>query len=341
MPAFCRLILPALALAVGVYGMTLPVRASGSDAAPAAKSTPTSLLVQAVRDDENPAALSALLRQGADVNAAGAGGWTALMWAAQNGNLATVRFLLDKGARVNIGHARFPVLPLTLATAYRHPDVVRLLLERGADVDARSKPGTTALFLACSRGQTSTVRSLLARGLSPNTRGTLTGRTPLMWAAYARSLPTFDLLLGAGADPQARDSGGDPVLSYALMFDNPGMVDQLLARRVEVNPRPGDSVPPIQFAVGHVALLQHLVAHGADVNARTDGGTTPLMGAILHYVEAGGSDESVRFLLAHGADVNAVMGNGSTALSFATRFHLTKIVALLHAAGAKDPSPAR
>ena len=88
-------------------------------------------------------------------------------------------------------------------------------------------------------------------------------------------------------------------------------------------------------------LLQRLVAHGADVNARADGGATALMGAILRYVETGGSDGSVRFLLAHGADVNAVTHNGDTALSFATRFHLTKIVALLHATGAKDPSLAK
>src|SRR5687767_13975433 len=97
------------------------------------------------------AAVRALLRQGADVNAAQGDGMTALHWAAQRGNAELARLLLDSGASLTAGTRIGHYTPLHVAARAGHADVVRVLLDKGADATARTtNSGATALHFAAA-----------------------------------------------------------------------------------------------------------------------------------------------------------------------------------------------
>jgi ankyrin repeat protein len=130
-----------------------------------------------------------LLSRGADPNRTGPGGATALMWAAPD--VEKVRRLLNHGANVN---ARSETDRTALLVAASYPATVnalRLLLDRGADLRAEDRGGSTALSLAIRSASVDVVQFLVERGLDPARLSPLAAR-----AGVARyDLPTIDYLM--------------------------------------------------------------------------------------------------------------------------------------------------
>ena len=232
---------------------------------------------------------------------------TPLAHAVFSGSLECVRLLLERGAEV----ARHSGKLLTLAVTADRADLVELLIKHGADVqrvdlfgrlDDAERPVADLLFRhgkrppawmlsrACrpevSRNELHRVRVLLDYGAQLEDRDRH-GHTALHYAVRGGKPPLIELLLGAGADPHARDhSGLTPLLHLAKT-------------RARFDP------PPV---------LELLVARGADVNARDEQGATLLM----HYARQGEA-APVRWLLAHGADPQAADRRGKTAFHHAFR----------------------
>ncbi len=121
-------------------------------------------LFDAIRNGDTPR-VQALLKSGADPNQRHEMGATALMYAAAFSTDECLRVLLDAGAQVN-GSGNNGATALIWEYS---PDTtkVRLLLERGAEVNAKTKDGTTALVTAARRGNTDSVKLLLAHGADP------------------------------------------------------------------------------------------------------------------------------------------------------------------------------
>lgn len=120
----------------------------------------TSGLALAIQQN-SPKAVKLLLAQaGIDVQVANQAGETALMMAAIKGDAASAQTLLDRGAKVNqSGWA-----PLHYAAAGPEARLVRLLLERAADIDAASPNGSTPLMMASQYGSEESVKLLLDKG---------------------------------------------------------------------------------------------------------------------------------------------------------------------------------
>ncbi|MFC1835615.1 ankyrin repeat domain-containing protein [Thermodesulfobacteriota bacterium] len=117
---------------------------------------------------------TAFSKEGADVNARNADGWTRLMEASFNGDIRTVKALLARGADVNAkdqdgwtalmlvgGVVAVEVIPESAAIRV---EIAKALLARGADVNAKNKDGLTALMLASKRGHGEVVKVLKAHG---------------------------------------------------------------------------------------------------------------------------------------------------------------------------------
>lgn len=123
-------------------------------------------LVLAMKE-QSPKAAQALLDQaGIDVNRLNAAGESALMMAALKGDVAGIRTLIERGARVD----QPGWSPLHYAASGPEPKAVQLLLERGAAVDALSPNGSTPLMLAAQYGSEESVKLLLQKGADPRRR---------------------------------------------------------------------------------------------------------------------------------------------------------------------------
>ena len=149
------------------------------------------------------AAVQALLKDGADVNAAQGDGMTALHWTALNGDLKTLNVLLIAGAVTEPFTRVGRYTPLHLASSRGHATVIARLLEAGSKPGAVTETGVQPLHLAAQAGNPDAVRFLLDRGASVNARDTVYGRTPLVFATSANRIDAMKVLIAKGADLKA------------------------------------------------------------------------------------------------------------------------------------------
>ena len=268
---------------------------------------------QAIRSNELEQ-VRALSVERANLTAADSKGVTPLLYASAFGSLESMKLLLDAGADVN-GKDSFEQVPLHWAAC--DPARVRLLVERGANVNAKTKSGRTALMAAsaCQAAEES-VKLLLGKGADVNAVQQ-TGTTALLEAAGYGGCRIARMLLSAGAKPDVADAGGYTPLMAAAGAGDVELVRELLAKGAQVNAKNtfsgvvknGDiqlkSLTPLMLGVptGSAELVRVLLEAGADVKARDLRGMTPLMmAAASEYQNA----EVVKLLIDRGSDVNAV-----------------------------------
>jgi len=217
----------------------------GADVKAQSKQGRTPLMVAAMRRG-NSAIVELILSKGVDIQARDRLGATALNLAARAGDLDTVKLLIAKGADPNLGDGRGAAL--FGATMGQNPAVIRLLLQRGANVNAATslpqgaaqrtpnnvKNGppnnskVTALHYAAAFGPVESVQYLLEAGAEINALDSR-GLTPLSFA-LATEYPSLDIVrtfLRAGADVNVADSNGDTPLDWAEKFGFPEIIAEL------------------------------------------------------------------------------------------------------------------
>ncbi|KAL2867539.1 ankyrin repeat domain-containing protein [Aspergillus lucknowensis] len=278
-------------------------------------------------------------------------GSDALLWAAKTGNIETALSALELGgANINLPQTKWTPetaedqyeTPLIVATRYRHPELVSVLLEKGADVNSKNTAQRTALWFAVSDGNMQLVDLLLQHPeIKPDEEGDL--RNPI---------PYF------------------PPFSRACERGNVAVVKALMARSdVDVDRWRGSHFPPLYMAAENrcAAVVELLLADDrVNPNATTMIGITGLMAAArtgdarsvraflrrpgvdihktgprgwdaLFYAAESGVEAVAEMLLNCGADVHRQANDRSTALHVAAGRGSVAIVQLLLAHGA-DPS---
>jgi ankyrin repeat protein len=203
------------------------------------------------------------LAKGMDIN-----GPVDLMEGAVTGGRTTmVEWLLAKGASAQ----RKPGTtgPLQNAAYRGHKAVTEILLAHGARADDKDEKGGTPLSSAAFGGSTDIAELLIQHGAKVN-EATTKGVTPLMRAADSHAVGTVKLLLERGADINARDSDQDTALIYAIRRRLSGIPEE----RAEIQRlggegarKNGEEVWVVVLNWRRAAVVQLLLAHGADVNA--------------------------------------------------------------------------
>ena len=150
------------------------------------------------------------------------------VWIGRPENTTLTRALLDHHADPNARGAEYNDTPLMRAVTQEKDSTIRLLLQRGADLNLRDFQGTDALHCAVELGSVERVRLLLDSGADVNSRDNLQN-VPLMNAVSAQDIPIVRLLIARGADVNARDSAEDPVLTYAIRVHSHPLIALLKA----------------------------------------------------------------------------------------------------------------
>jgi len=152
----------------------------------------------------SPGEVKDALAAGANANAAtfmtsldGAPAWTALMLASKNGYSEIVRVLIDAKADVNAATSRGNTA-LMIASGNGHPEVVKVLISAKADLNAKDLHDWTALITASYQGQTAVVTELIAAKAKLNEKDDQS-KTALRWASGNKHIEIVKLLKAAGA----------------------------------------------------------------------------------------------------------------------------------------------
>mmetsp|Transcript_20493 Transcript_20493/g.78731 ORF Transcript_20493/g.78731 Transcript_20493/m.78731 type:complete len:215 (-) Transcript_20493:140-784(-) len=161
----------------------------------------------------------------------------ALWEAASHGNVPEVVSLLDSGAMTDWANDdAFRSAPLAAAVRHGRDAVVRVLLDRGANPEAKDTSGYTAVMVAVVTGQLDLVSMLLDAGA--DIEATNDGRlTPLLLCMVADQDDVARHLIDRGANVDAKDSGGHTPLIWAALRRNSAMVRLLLERGADASAR--------------------------------------------------------------------------------------------------------
>src|SRR5713226_3094870 len=213
-----------------MLGLTVPALAANTD-------NQSEAFYSAIRANDL-ARLEELLKQPANANTPSRAntrderGMTPLMYAAAVGSPEAMKLLIDKGADVN---ARNAFNSTALMWSITDLKKVRLLVDHGADVNAASKQGRTALLLAAKSDRSAAiVRLLIAKGADIKAVDARKD-TALIAASEGNDLETIKLLVDAGLDVNAANGGGFTPLMNAASNSNLAAAKLLLAKGAKVN----------------------------------------------------------------------------------------------------------
>jgi ankyrin repeat protein len=249
-----------------------------------------------------------LVRHGADVNGRSKNGFTAISFAAQQGDTDSIPILLEAGANVNDVAPKSGLTPILIASAMGRTKAAVLLLDKGADPNVVAANGYTPLHLAAKRkGAVAMVSALLAHQANPNVRLNakkaietvngiiLNGATPLALACDINNFDVVKALVDGGADPLIPTEENTTPLMMAAG-----------AAIYATRPR-----SPAERALA-IKTVRFLVEHGADVNGVGQFGWTA-----VHSAAYMGLNDVIEYLAGKGANLDSKDGFGQTPLSIA------------------------
>jgi len=239
-------------------------------------------------------------------------GRTALMMVAEIGNAQIVRQLLEAGADPNFTDA-VDYTALAFAAANDRLETVRVLVEAGADVNGAVTYGNTSLMLACEKGAVDVARFLLDRGADANTTNR-DRETALMRAAEIGHPSLVRLLVDRGADPNVVSSLNHTAISLAAEASHFVPVKTNRGSYSELQPLPEDRL---------IEVVELLLKAGADPN-HPECSTTPVIEAAAHC-----QLRLIKLLLDNGARLDIGNRYGNTAISRAKFYGQQKVLEFL------------
>ncbi|MGB7567027.1 MAG: ankyrin repeat domain-containing protein [Chitinivibrionales bacterium] len=163
---------------------------------------------------------------------------------------------ISKGANVNEKDIDYGRTALRWASAYGHEDIVKLLIEKGADINAKDNNGQTALFEAAN------------------------SKKSVRYGIKAIA----ELLIEKGADVNAKDNHGQTILLETIENNCIEMAELLIEKRADVNAANINGVTPLMVASenGYSEVVELLIEKGADINAKDNNSWSALMRASMH-----------------------------------------------------------
>ncbi|XP_063913028.1 uncharacterized protein LOC135129711 [Zophobas morio] len=304
-----------------------------------------------------------VLESGLDVNARLEHGLTAFQLSCRHGNYEITKMLLDFGSSVNLVDMRDnTALQCAVELQKVNLDIIKLLTEKGVDVNAQNKFGMTALQLACQQGVYENAKMLLDFGASINIADK-DNKNLLHYASWKDNKDIIKILIDKGIDVNAQDKLGKTALHFACEQTIYGNVEMLLSVGASINLADIENRNVLHSAAlswkDNRDVMKLLLEKGIDINAQDKNGATALQLAwtrsvcenaktlldfgastdvldhnkqnVLHYASKSwnADPDLIKAIIDKGIDVNAQDGNGTTPLQVACKNGNYEITELL------------
>jgi len=289
-------------------------------------------------------------------------GYTPVMIAIKENHTTMLDTLLSKGASVenDVDYVK----PLDLALEKKDYELATKLIEHGANVDHVNRKDETPLILSIENNDLKSIKLLLDNGA--NVEGVENGEDPLQYALDRLNADAIELLLNAGADPNAPDKKGRTPLYIAIEEQKIGLARLLVEKGGNAGFVSSTwKLTPVQLAIDlkNLDMLSLLIVNGAPVDVETDFDKIPLAMAIragapfVSYILQSGNvnlsttDEDgntflhfaaiyenngriARELIDHGINIDSVNNEGQTPLHVAASKGNNEVVKILVSLGA-------
>ena len=276
---------------------------------------PTVAAMELMLAERRTDAYLALAQCSPNPNALTAKNESILMYAAENGYVDGVRFLLEQGADMWQAEADGrTVIGTAVKNAAKHPEVVALLEERLKDINEPGYNGETLLMLYAGSGRDADFARVAEKG-GDIFKVDNAGKTLLMYAAEGGNTKIVDYLLNKGANIAAKDNAGRTALMYAAGSGNVPMAEMLLEKGDDVDKTDVRGRTALAYAAknGNAEIIRLIRDYGADIYLADKDGKQP----VVYAIEQGNAEAFD--LLTDGFMLfgSAVGRNGKTVLMYA------------------------
>ena len=259
---------------------------------------------------------------------------TPLHSAARYGAFEAASLLLDQGADFNAKDESGDT-PLHLASIFRHDEIVDLLIQHKADVDTLNFHGQAPLHLASLYGNPESIKSLLAAGAKINI-GDADGNTPLHTAVLYRNPKNIDEILKGNPDIDAINGEGFTPLHLAVRRPENEQAIELLLQHgadMKITDPSGRNVLLVSVGSYQRGYIGTLVSRGIDINSQDNDGNTalhyPLMNVLKNRMYLTNSKGIIKILMEEGADPYIRNKKGKSPMDLAVESGEDELINLL------------
>ena len=278
---------------------------------------------------EDPAVCQVLIDAGADIETKDEDERSPLLRASISSKSAVVKMLVEAGAGVCVTDHNGDTC-LMLAAVFGHIETVRYLVGlKDVDVNHAENNGNAVLHWTVLKGHVDVVQVLIDAGadIEARNKDDEQGRSPLLLASVEGHLDIVKMLVEAGAGVRVTDNNGDTCLDLASFFGHTEIVRYLVGLpEVDASKKSTDGNTAMILAalVSHAAVVEVLIDAGADIDGKDEKGRSPLL-----WASKRGAPNIVKILVKAGAGVCVTDNRGDTCLTLAAANGHTETVRTL------------
>jgi ankyrin repeat protein len=248
-----------------------------------------------------------------------------LLYEIQEGNIDEVKTLLDQGVDIN-AKDNIGWFPLLLAYKKNKVEIMKLLLDKGANTEITFKPyGFTILADAIHNYKDTMAKLLIEKGANVNVK--LFDSVPIAFGRLSKSdIEIFNLLLDKGLDINIRNHRNETLLMYACYDCNYSMeiIEKILTLNPDlINAKDDSDKNALIYAckIGYLKLINYLIEKGADIHVKNKKNRSALSYAVKH-----GYFEIAKILIEKGVDTSIVDIKNRTLLDISKKGYNSPLV---------------